>query len=391
MNSENISIHCHTCSSTDMTTLTHFSSLKRVTSDCQPWPEGGSLAKCNNCGLVQKIIDQKWQEEIKNIYEQYQIYHQAQGSEQIVFDNVSNAFSSRSQVLVEKLIKEVKLPQKGALLDVGCGNGAFLQAFSNVCPEWVLMGSELDDKNKILIEKIPAVQKLHVGDLDNLNDQFDVISFIHVLEHIPSPTALLKSLRKKFTPTGLLLIQVPYFVDNPFDLVIADHCSHFTPQTLSKIIQEAGYTISLLRTDIITKEITLVASCSDKLELPIDRTCESDTHPYDKDDSIKALQFLTESLNLFSTQQEKACSQKQLFGVFGTSIAAVWLCSSLARPPDFFIDEDTNRIGSSLYNIPILPPNDVPQDAVICIPLAPEVAYTVYERYKEKFTNLIKI
>jgi 2-polyprenyl-3-methyl-5-hydroxy-6-metoxy-1,4-benzoquinol methylase len=159
------------------------------------------------------------------------------------------------------------------------------------------MGSELDDKNKSLIEKIPAVQKLHVGGLDNLDDQFDVISFIHVLEHIPSPAPLLESLHNKFKPNGVLLIQVPYFIDNPFDLIIADHCSHFTPETLSKIVQDAGYNISLLRTDIITKEITLVASCSITSAPPIHHTDKKNTHTFDKDDAVKALQFYFSLIN----------------------------------------------------------------------------------------------
>lgn len=378
MISKNTSMHCHSCSSSNLSVLKAFSSLKRVTSDCQPWPEGGSLAKCNNCGLVQKVIDQQWQEEIRTIYNQYQIYHQAQGSEQVVFDGASNTVISRSQLLVQKVKQEVSLPFSGRLLDVGCGNGAFLQAFSVVCPDWNLMGSELDDKNRVRIEAIPNVQKLHVGDLNDLNDQFDVISFIHVLEHIPSPDLLLKSLHNKFNPNGVLLIQVPYFKDNPFDLIIADHCSHFTPKTLSQIVQESGYTISLLRTDLISKEITLIATHANTSGNPANYR-----QIHDKDDATTALQFLINSYNHFSEQQKKARLENQPFGIFGTSIGGVWLFSSLDHAPDFFVDEDKNRIGSELYKVPILCVNDIPKNANVCIPLAPSVA----EKVKIKLAN----
>ncbi len=379
--SENIC--CHLCSSLALQILTPFSSLKRVTSDCQPWPSRGSLAQCSDCGLVQKVIDKKWQEEIKIIYQQYQIYHQAKGAEQVVFDNVSGAALSRSQSLVEKLREEVNIPENGSLLDVGCGNGAFLQAFSNVCPNWILTGSELDDKNKAAIEAIPTVQKLHVGELDNLEEQFDIISFIHVLEHIPSPASLLKSLHKKFTPNGVLLIQVPYFADNPFDLLIADHCSHFTPKTLSKTLEAAGYTISLLRTDIVTKEITLVANPNKTEEI---FTFSSSVHREDAMNSLKWLQGVQE---IASSSQEVARSQGRPFGIFGTSIGGIWLFSSLKYPADFFVDEDKNRIGSKLYGVPILSPSEIPEGATVCIPLAPSVAEKINKKFKDlsiKFT-----
>jgi hypothetical protein len=78
------------------------------------------------------------------------------------------------------------------------------------------------------------------------------------------------------------------------------------------------------------------------------------------------------------------------FSIFGSSISATWLtgyCKSLA----YYLDEDPNRIGLELYKVPILCPQDIPEKASLCIPLAPSVAEKIYERYQEEFINLIKL
>jgi hypothetical protein len=59
-----------------------YSHLPRVTSDCKPWPSGGTLALCVECGAIQKIPDAVWLDEISRIYKDYQIYQLSGGSEQ---------------------------------------------------------------------------------------------------------------------------------------------------------------------------------------------------------------------------------------------------------------------------------------------------------------------
>jgi 2-polyprenyl-3-methyl-5-hydroxy-6-metoxy-1,4-benzoquinol methylase len=59
---------------------------------------------------------------------------------------------------------------------------------------------------------IPGVEKYFTGSVENINRKFNLITILHVLEHIPEPTALLEQLHPKLTIDGILVVQVPNFL-----------------------------------------------------------------------------------------------------------------------------------------------------------------------------------
>jgi hypothetical protein len=75
----------------------------------------------------------------------------------------------------------------------------------------------------------------------------------------------------------------------------------------------------------------------------------------------------------------RAVASDGRFGIFGTSIAGVWLYGEVDGKVDFFLDEDANRIGARLFDRPILRPHDRP-DANLFVALAPSVARDVASR-----------
>ena len=122
-----------------------FREFHRVTSDCRPWPSGGRLGVCNDCGGVQKPADTVFLREIDDIYSNYAIYHQGKGAEQAVFEQGSGLPVSRSSRLMETFRSHWDISKIGRMLDVGCGNGAMLRAFGHGAPAWTLAGTELHD------------------------------------------------------------------------------------------------------------------------------------------------------------------------------------------------------------------------------------------------------
>jgi hypothetical protein len=93
---------CHVCGAPAVREHAPYRKLRRVTSDCQPWPAGGALGYCDACGTTQKVIGPGWQAEVKRIYEEYAIYHQGAGAEQSVFDQASGVAQARSDRLVAR-------------------------------------------------------------------------------------------------------------------------------------------------------------------------------------------------------------------------------------------------------------------------------------------------
>ena len=78
------------------------------------------------------------------------------------------------------------------------------------------------------MESIPGVIALHTGPLTDLRLRFDLVVMVHALEHIPRLIEFLSALKNLLTPTGLLLIEVPDLDKSPFDILIADYCTHFS-------------------------------------------------------------------------------------------------------------------------------------------------------------------
>lgn len=89
-----------------------------------------------------------------------------------------------------------------------------------------------------------------VASLDELDEtyrrRFDLVSLIHVLEHLPEPVRYLSNLRKEWLdPQGWLLVEVP----NLFGHRGAEpaHLSIFSPQTLRQTLDLAGFRVVRMR------------------------------------------------------------------------------------------------------------------------------------------------
>jgi 2-polyprenyl-3-methyl-5-hydroxy-6-metoxy-1,4-benzoquinol methylase len=114
----------------------------------------------------------------------------------------------RKYTLKKKLSLLNKLePQKGHILDVGCGVGLFLQT----CKEggWQIDGMEPDVDARSIAEKNTGIRLRTQIDDTLPQNKYDVITLWHVLEHIHDLQSTIKTLVAALKPTGKLIIAVP--------------------------------------------------------------------------------------------------------------------------------------------------------------------------------------
>jgi SAM-dependent methyltransferase len=356
---------CHLCGGA-LAEIEGFAALPRITSDCRPWPSGGRLAVCACCHAVQKPVDPQWLEEVGRVYAGYAIYHQAAGAaEQQVFG--PDGGQPRSARLLSKVLECVDAPAAGRLLDVGCGNGGLLRSCSRLMPGWKLSGSELSDQHRAEIEAIPGVEAFHSGALSGIPGGYDLVTSVHCLEHIPNPAAALGEMTGKLAPGGSLVIEVPDFTQNPFDLLVADHCTHFEAATLAATMAKGGCAVRHLAADWIPKELTVIAGPG--------APTPSDAVPAAGEAAHRAVAWLT-------ALRDRAfgLARGEPIGLFGTSIAGTWLAAQMEAELAFFVDEDPSRIGRDYMGRPVLSPDQVPDGALVYLPLAPKVAASVAAR-----------
>ncbi len=101
------------------------------------------------------------------------------------------------------------LTRSPRLLDVGCGDGALLAAAK--AAGWDVAGVELEG-DRAAEAAARGVGPVHAGPLETLDPglaPFEVVRLHHVVEHVPSPRALLAAAAARLAPGGRLVAATP--------------------------------------------------------------------------------------------------------------------------------------------------------------------------------------
>lgn len=139
----------------------------------------------------------------------------------------------------------------GRILDVGCGRARFLSGMKMM--GWDSYGADFSDEGP----SYSAAQydlKMCYGDFHNLkleNEFFDVITMWQFLEHSYDPKGCLRKANTHLKKGGLLLAAVPnfgsaeasFFMGDWQHLDIPRHLYDFTPGTLTRLYEEAGFKV----------------------------------------------------------------------------------------------------------------------------------------------------
>lgn len=348
--------------------------LGGVTSDSKPWKHLGKFSICPYCGHVQKIRDAAWYQDIEQIYSAYSIYMTSAGEVQMMFSPSGEA-RPRSLIVAETLSAFLELPSHGRLLDVGCGTGEFLGHFASLHPQWELHGMDTGEHFQSRVLAVSGVKNFFTS-LNAVRDKFSLIVMNDVLEHLPEPLEMLRRLAGMLSPGGYIFARSPYFINNPFDLTIADHCSHFTPESIRTLVQMAGLSMCTEPYPAFPKEVALLAHKVESLPFA-SCTCDRD----DFASSMKAALTLNlDTLRRFANTFLNVQKEGHISGIFGSAVAGVWLATAGEGKTDFFVDESPNRQAQTILGAPVLALEDVPQNATLFLPFPPAQAGAICSR-----------
>lgn len=151
----------------------------------------------------------------------------------------------------EKLLW-IRSERTGArLLDVGCGNGEYLNNMR--CAGWEVTGVEPDEES-VRAGRSRHGLKIYHGVLEDVylpDNTFDVITMQHVIEHLPNPMRTLRCVHRLLRPGGRLVVVTPN-VDSlarrifSSDWVSWDPPRHlfvFSRQALRHVVTDAGFCV----------------------------------------------------------------------------------------------------------------------------------------------------
>jgi 2-polyprenyl-3-methyl-5-hydroxy-6-metoxy-1,4-benzoquinol methylase len=106
--------------------------------------------------------------------------------------------------------KVIKFKRKGNILDIGCAQGNFLAYFKT--SDWNITGIEINKHlSRIARNKLPEgrIINLPVEFYHSAKDQFDIITFWHVFEHLSCPDKIIKMAYTLLKKDGYLIIEIP--------------------------------------------------------------------------------------------------------------------------------------------------------------------------------------
>lgn len=191
---------------------------------------------CSNCGFVYQS-PRMLETELKEFYISgyRQIY---QGTEEPDQKDIA-VQEARSKGIIN-LLRDWGVEQVKRFLDIGASTGTLIENIKN---EYRCDAFGIEPGSAY--QAYARSREIDVfGSLDELlasgEKKFDLISMIHVLEHLPDPVKYMKDLRFEYLDDrGKILIEVPnLFAHDSFEIA---HLTSFSRHTLYEVMKKAGF------------------------------------------------------------------------------------------------------------------------------------------------------
>ncbi len=228
--------------------------------EVQDWlfnkPENISrLVRCNNCGLVYQN-PRPTADEIGMFYppdyELYQVEEDKKKTSRLMRWVMQYGINKRRRVVARE-------KAGGALLDVGCATGIFLEVMQE-SQQWILKGVEINESAARIAREQKNLE-VTTGTLEEAkfqDGQFDVVTLWDVLEHLHDPAGSLREIHRILKPDGMIVFRVPNGGSLDASLFGAfwagleppRHLYVFDPKTLTKMLSNTGFNVKRMSCEI---------------------------------------------------------------------------------------------------------------------------------------------
>ncbi len=216
-----------------------------------PLSEDLPLLKCNDCGIIfSKKLFSPFDPEI--LYESF----------------YKNEIAGRFNPLVEMIVKIFRFFRAfkiftinfhaSKILDIGSGRGFMLYFLKKIYGYKRTVGTQLS-KPAVIYSREKLGLEIYDKDLLDLKFQegsFDMVTLWHVLEHLKEPEKYIEKIHPLLVSGGNLVIEVPNYLSWTrrftgkfwLGLDLEHHLFFFTPETLSELLKQKGFTLKMIHT-----------------------------------------------------------------------------------------------------------------------------------------------
>lgn len=205
---------------------------------------GFDFVSCSGCGLL--FVDPRPTPQV------LETFYRESESEHLKLEILECTRPTRQQRVFApraEWISTALRPAGGRLLDVGCGNGIFLELFLGQSG-WDVMG--IDPSPNVVARCTEKGIRTVQAPIETFSDPdgFDVITLWEVIEHVFDPLAVLRRCRDLVCHGGVLVLTTPniggfdYLVlgSDSTNVLAPVHLNYFDPRSLTRMLETAGFT-----------------------------------------------------------------------------------------------------------------------------------------------------
>jgi len=197
-----------------------------------------SLVVCRECGFIFNQTFDFSKLRYGNLYDNTQ--------------DLSPLFEQHLKDIVQKLINKKNI-KNCKIVEVGCGQGSFLRRLVEN-EEWNNVGYGFDPSYKgnesELGGRLKFAKKYYGPECADI--KADIVVCRHVIEHVPKPVELLKTIRESLvqsknprvffeTPTVYWILKNQVIWD-----FFYEHCSYFNPNSIRTAFELAGFSVEAI-------------------------------------------------------------------------------------------------------------------------------------------------
>jgi 2-polyprenyl-3-methyl-5-hydroxy-6-metoxy-1,4-benzoquinol methylase len=208
--------------------------------------------------------------------------------------------------LIKKIVNEEKLwvilkdKNNNKLLDVGCGNGEYIEHMSKL--SWDAEGIEIS-KDSVEVCRNKNI-KVYLGTIEEFstNYKFDAITIRHVLEHIENPESFMYSIKKHLAENGKIYLTTPNansfnslkYGNDWLGLDVSRHEIIYTKRSIEHLFAKVGIKIESIK---ITKRIDRFVGYASLMR-------KNNLNPYkDKNLKIKLISYINYIINIILSKE----------------------------------------------------------------------------------------
>ena len=352
-------LYCSVCASRLDDLLYRSPNGRSLTSLSRIHSSTAAVYVCHDCGHLQT----KTIADIDSYYDaQYDILVESEEEDQI-YEVYNGKPIYRTEHQLKTLLQKLELKQHIDLLDYGCAKSSTVRALCGTAPNVTPHLFDVSTRYIPFWEKFVRPENYAVNKTkSDWASRFDVVTSFFSLEHIPTVAVTMHDIVRLLKPGGVFYGVVPNVFSNVADFIVVDHCNHFTPTSLKRLLAHAG--LELQEIDALThrgafvitarKPLNNIAVTLNVLRPDIEKTCAE----------LSLLADFWHSAVARLRAHEASLVGKNKFAVYGAGFYGAFISASLTEPERIacYLDQNPYLCGKEFNACPILAPSELPED-----------------------------